>query len=257
MLDGLDREFAVDAITTLFVSALIAFCANELVFMTVLVPVAIVGRTVAWALVRPSTKSLASELVFFALCTGLGAFNDWNSVVNHEIYSYSVPHFFPSLSSIPIWMLLFWGMILRLLASLVAWERLGARGAVSDKVRLGRYESRGAVTKLALLALLVLLTRQAIYRLYLDPIWSWVPFAAALVAYVLLFELDRHELKLGLVILVGGPLFEVLYIHVGGLHHYLGWLGGVPIWIALWWVVALLVWKDIATRVQQWLFARF
>jgi len=56
-----------------------------------------------------------AEILFFLICTVIGAFNDWNSVGNKEIYQYTVPYNFDFLK-IPIWMLLYWGIILRLIA---------------------------------------------------------------------------------------------------------------------------------------------
>lgn len=50
-------------------------------------------------------------------------------------------------------------------------------------------------------------------------------------------------------VLALGAIVEVAYIQGGGLHRYhLGWIGGVPLWIALWWPLAVLVWGDLARR---------
>jgi len=44
---------------------------------------------------------------------------------------------------------------------------------------------------------------------------------------------------------------------VGGLHHYaLGWFAGVPLWIAPWWLLGLLVWKDLGWRLLATLHVR-
>jgi hypothetical protein len=195
--------------------------------------------------------SLRAEVAFLALCTALGAFNDWSSVVRHGIYDYTVPVFYPELTSIPIWMLLFWGLVLRLFVSLGNWARLGAGARPRDAVGIGPWSTQRARLRVALLLVLALATRQAIYRLYLDPWWSWIPFAAALGLYPLLFGLTKHEARLAALTLAIGPLVEVLYIQVAGLHRYaLGWLGGVPLWITLWWVLAVLLWRDLGARLQ-------
>jgi hypothetical protein len=69
--------------------------------------------------------------------------------------------------------------------------------------------------------------------------------------FLLVCSPTKHDLKLLLIFLIGGPLIEILYIQLGGLHQYdLGWLGGVPLWIALWWLLAVLVWKDLAYRLE-------
>lgn len=31
---------------------------------------------------------------------------------------------------------------------------------------------------------------------------------------------------------------------------HLGWFGGVSLWIVLWWLLAVLVWKDLAYRLE-------
>ena len=106
--------------------------------------------------------------------------------------------------------------------------------------------------KVALQLLLVLATRQAIYRLYDDPLWSWLPFAAALALWLALFRPSTHDLKLLALVALGGPGIELLYINVGLLHRYaLGWIGGVPLWIALWWLLAVLVVNDLSARLLQ------
>jgi hypothetical protein len=245
-----DRELAVDAATIALGSVAISLASQELVLMTALMPALVLARFAAWRLVARGGP-LAVEAAFFAACTALGAFNDWNSVVNHRIYDYTVPVFFPTVTTIPLWMLLFWGMILRFLLALALWERLGPPPVPEDAVRLGRRVRVSPALKVALQLALVLITRQAIYRTYLDPVWSWLPFLAAAGAYAWLFGFPPHARRLAALMLIGGPLIEILYIQVGHLHAYhLGWLGGVPLWIALWWVVAVMVWTDLGRRLH-------
>lgn len=253
-----DRAFWLDALVVVVVSVAIACFSQRLLFMSVFVPAVVLARFVCWA--RLSTEerggALAPEIVFFLICTLLGGFNDWNSVVNHKIYDYTVPHYFPGFSSIPIWMLLFWGMILRFLVTLFRWSRLSPPGSIRSTFRFSRRELPGL--KVAAQLALVLLTRQFIYRLWGDPIFSWLPFLVAFGVYWALFEMSRHDWVIVGLFFIGGPLIEVLYIQVGGLHRYhLGWLGGVPLWIALWWIVAALVWSDLAARLQRRLATAF
>jgi hypothetical protein len=99
---------------------------------------------------------------------------------------------------------------------------------------------------------LLAVTRWTVYRFYLDPILSWLPFLIAMLLFGLLFRPNRHDFKLLGIFLVLGPVVEILYIQVAGLHRYhLGWIGGVPLWIVLWWALSILIWKDIALRVEQ------
>jgi hypothetical protein len=137
------------------------------------------------------------------------------------------------------------------MATVAAWGRLGATSAPRDLVRLGRGLVARPLLRVGLLLVLILATRQTIYRFALDPVLSWLPFALALATYLLLFGIDRHELRLAAITLVAGPLVEVLYIQIARLHVYpLGWLAGVPLWIVLWWVLAVLAWNDLGRRIQ-------
>jgi len=105
---------------------------------------------------------------------------------------------------------------------------------------------------------LTFVTRQSIYVHYLDPVRSWLPFLIAIGLYLVLLSPTRHDAKLLAVFFVAGPASEILYIQVGGLHRYhLGWLGGAPLWIVLWWMLAILIWKDLALRLESALIHRF
>jgi hypothetical protein len=246
------RAFAIDAAAVAFVSAGICLAAHELAFMTLLVPAVLALRLLAWSRLPVAERghTFGSELVFFALCTVLGAANDWNSVVRQRIYAYGVPCYFPDLSTVPLWMLAYWGMILRFLATLCRWEGLAPRPGARDDVRLPGRVLCSARAKVLGELLLVVVTRALVYRHYGDPWLSWLPFAAALVLYAGLFRPDRHALWLAVLLAVGGPAVEIAYIRLGGLHDYaLGWLAGVPLWIVLWWALAILVWDDLATRI--------
>jgi hypothetical protein len=247
----MSRELLLDGVTVAVISAAIAVAADRLVAMTVFVPVVIATRTAIWMALRPR-RAWRGELVFLAICTVIGGFNDWNTVVHHEVYAYAVPHFFPGISTIPLWMLLFWGMILRFLFTLTRWRGVHPPAAPRDTVRLGGRQFQSAGAKVALLLALVLITRQCIYRMYDDPVLSWLPFLLAGVLHLVLFPPSRMELRLAALTLVLGPAVEVLYIQVGGLHHYqLGWIGGVPLWIAVWWVVGVWVWSDLGWRIHR------
>lgn len=249
-----DRGFLIDAAAIAVVSAAISLVSSALGFMTVLVPAVIAVRTFAWSRLAPGERGGATvrgELVLLALCTALGGFNDWNTVIGHGVYDYTVPCYFPEVSTIPLWMLLFWGLILRFLITLFRWRRLAPTPRASDRIYFGGRWRDSAGAKLAIELVLVAITRQAIYRTATDPVWSWLPFALALLLYLILFPPDRHDRRLLALFAIGGPLIEILYIQVGHLHRYqLGWIGGVPLWIALWWILAALIWKDVSARLQ-------
>lgn len=246
------RLVAIDAACVLLISAAICVFCDRLVLMTLLVPLVVSARMLALAVGAGGTGvPMRAEIAFFVVCTLLGAFNDWNSVCNKKIYDYTVPHFF-TFSTIPLWMLLFWGMILRFLARLARWGRLGAGEKVSNSVGFANMRAGRPVVKIAAELILVAATRWAVYRFYLDPVLSWLPFGAALALFFLFFGPTRHDVRLLAVMLVIGPVAEILYIGAGGLHFYhIGWIGGVPLWIVLWWALGILVWKDLAFRIEM------
>ena len=247
-----NRLMALDGACIVVVSAAICLASRHLVFMSVFVPLVLVVRIVALAvLAEREGVNMKAEIAFFLICTGLGAFNDWNSVCNKKIYDYSVPHFF-EFSSIPLWMLLFWGMILRFFARLARWERLGPDDAPSNLVGVGRFRAHSAALKILAELCLIASTRWMIYRFYMDPVLSWLPFLAGLCLFALLFHPSRHDYKLLVLFLLLGPVVEILYIQAGDLHFYhLGWFGGVPLWIVLWWALIILIWKDLAFRIES------
>jgi hypothetical protein len=247
------RAFLLDVVTILVVSAAILTAARELAFMTAFVPAVLALRVVAYHFLPADEKLWPAWLEALVVlgCALLGGFNDWNSVVHHRIYDYTVPVSHPEWTTIPGWMLLFWGMILRFFFTLGRLASLGPPAAPRNTVWLGR-RLEHAWLKVGLELALIVVTRQCIYRLWNDPLWSWVPFALAIGAYAVLFRPAAQEWKLLAIMLVGGPIVEALYIRVGGLHFYHhGVFYGVPVWICLWWALAALIWSDLSFRVAR------
>lgn len=253
-----DREMVVDALPIAVMSVAIISVSHQTQLMTWLIAAVVLARFVAWrAVVNATGKRLAAELLFFAGCTLVGGFNDWNSVTNHQIYRYDVPSA-ASWTDIPVWMLLYWGLILRFVATLCRWQRLSPPLAIDNTVCLGNRSIESAALRLAVLAAMVIVTRQLIYRLYEHPWWSWLPFACALVGAAVVLRPKAHDRAIVFLFIAGGPLIEMLYINLGDLHRYhLGWLGGVPVWIVLWWGLSVLIWKDLSARALAWLSPRF
>jgi len=246
------RLVALDAACIAAVSLAICLASRHLLFMTALVPAVILARFLALAsLADHEGVSMRAELAFFALCTALGSFNDWNSVCHKKIYEYTVPHFF-SFSTIPLWMLLFWGMILRFIARLARWERLGPDESASNRVGIGKMRTDHAGLKVMAELSLLVATRWTVYQLYADPVLSWTPFLVAIFLFTILLGASQHDAKLLGLFLLAGPAVEIFYIQIGGLHRYaLGWIGGVPLWIVMWWALSILIWKDLAFRIEK------
>jgi hypothetical protein len=203
------------------------------------------------AVAKNEQVNIKAEILFLLLCILLGAFNDWNSVCNKKIYVYTVPHYF-NFSTIPIWMLIYWGMILRFFSRFTRWQALDPNTDASNTIGIGNWKIDNGLAKVSGELLLVLVTRQTIYQFYRDPLLSWMPFLCALGLFLVFFKPTKHDFKLVLIFLLGGPLIEILYIQIGQTHYYyLGWIGGVPVWLVLWWCLIILVWKDISFRIQK------
>jgi len=215
--------------------------------MSIAVPAIAALRWLAHARAPAADRQLgaAAELGFFAACVLIGGLNDWNTVVRHRVYDYAVPSELGP-PALPLWMFVYWGLVLRMIATLATWRRLtGDAPLPCDRVA-GR---RAAGVRLAVMAVVVVVTRQLVYRLYDHPWASWLPFAIALIATAALLGMDRGDRRLVIAALVVGPAAEAALIHGPGLHRYhLGWVGGVPLWIVLWWALAVVVWRDVAAR---------
>lgn len=242
------RAVAIDLVAVAAVGVAACVGAHDTARMTAVVAATHAARLAVWSRLRPAERPLPmwAEVAFTALCALLGGFNDWNTVDRHHVYSYGVPSDLAPLSSIPLWMLAYWGLILRLVATLGMFEELGEPG------RPGALRGTRAAhpwLRVGLLLAMVAITRQSIYRYWADPLWSWLPFAAALALHALLFPWGRREKRLALIAATVGPVAEMLLIRAG-LHRYaLGWLFGVPVWIALWWVLATLLWGELSRLV--------
>ncbi len=245
-----DRAAAIDgAALAVLIGAILAGAAHPTA-MLVAVALLLIARTAAWTTLPAAERGgLRGELALLALATVLGAANDWNTVVVHGVYDYTVPHGLPLDRAIPPWMLLAWGLILRGLITLGRWHRLGPPARPDDRVGLIHRRPRPAL-RVALLLALVAATRLAVYRWGADqPLLSWLPFAGALLAWALLFGVTAHTLRFAVIVAIGGTALEALLIQVAGLHWYpVGWLGGVPLWIALWWPLGGLIWCELAAR---------
>jgi hypothetical protein len=234
-----DLAVAIDALALLAVSVAIVVGADRLPWMTAVVA-AVLGLRFALVVGIPAAwPSWRVEVPLFAVCALVGAGNDWNTVVVHGVYHYRVPTDLTG-SEIPAWMLATWGLILRLMLSLAHWPRLTP---IPTTRRL----------RIPLALALVLATRLAIFHAYLDPLLSWAPFAIALAVWAGLARPDTGDLRLALLVVVLGPLTEAMYI-AAGLHEYaLGAIAGVPVWIVLWWVLGLLLWRTLG----GWMWSRW
>ncbi|MCL4233690.1 MAG: hypothetical protein KJ042_04130 [Deltaproteobacteria bacterium] len=240
-----NRALVIDAVATLVIGAAVCAWGDVLTGMLAVVGAVLVARMALWRTLDPAARGheLVVEIAFFALCTVLGAFNDWNTVDRHRVYEYLVSSDL-AWSSVPLWMMLFWGQILRTMATAAEWARGDGETSVAREPRRSAF---GAAGRIAVMLALVAVTRQCVYRLWDHPFWSWLPFAVAIAVYALVLHVTRTERRLAVIALTVGPAFEAALIGLGGLHRYsLGWFFGVPLWIVLWWVLAVWIWGELS-----------
>lgn len=244
---------AIDAVAVLIISFAFCLAGDRLVFMTLLVPAVIFLRFLFLAGLGREAIDLKAEIIFYLICTIIGIVNDLNSVIQHELYHYSLPRFSASIPT-PIWMLLFWGLILRSLARFSRWQALNPPQHISNEIGIGRHVMSNGCAKVIFEIILVLLSRQAIYKTYTHPVFSWLPLTIILFIAIGTLKLSRHDWKILSIFAIFGPITEIIYIQVGHLHVYqLGWIAGAPIWIFLWWIIVMLIWKDFAFRIERFL----
>ncbi|MEE9384115.1 MAG: hypothetical protein V3V08_11950 [Nannocystaceae bacterium] len=247
---------AIDFGSIAAISLAICSAATNVDFMSLLVPSTILIRFWAWWKLGPQTRQrgrFRDEIIFFAICISIGAFNDWNTVHMHSVYAYLVPTYYPELSCVPLWMLLYWGLILRSLSTLFHQPFLGHGTIPDNTLRLPWRELQASPgRKVAIQLLLVAITRPFVYLFHDHLVLSWLPLLAALALYIYLFPLDPRRWTILVLLTTAGPAIEIAYIQLGGLHRYaLGWFGGVPAWIVVWWGLAGLIWDDLGPRLQR------
>ena len=243
-----ERAFVLDFGTLLTALAAAGVVSSQPRTMLLVVLGLMALRTLLWTFwVRE--HPLGVELGLYVTCILFGGLNDWNTVFRHRVYEYTVPSDIPQWSSIPLWMLILWGPILRFVVSLGRFRRLGEADADPNLVRLPGFQKSSAWLCVALSLALVLITRQFTYRLSLHVVFSWLPYLVAIVAYVAMFRPAARKRNLAIFFILVGTLFEVLLAKGAGLHRYnLGWVFGIPIWIVLWWGLGAVIISDFAER---------
>lgn len=242
------HEVVADFIAVIVISALILLSVDNEMIMSVVVASVVVWRNLIYPLIKKD--SLSSSLVFYIICVLLGGFNDWRSVDVKKIYEYHAPTSFPDFSSIPLWMYLYWGIILCLMSRLGRWN--WGRSYVNSDELLPWFKKglTSPVMKILGQLLLIFITRQTIYTNYLDPFYSWFPFVVAIVAYVIVFRVNVQDILFFFTAIILGTIVESAYITLANLHFYhLGIIYGVPVWITLWWGLSVLIWRDLSYRI--------
>ena len=231
------RPLFIDLAVNGLICVLIILFSQQLFVMTLSVASIIILRKFAFYKLVPGCN-MKHEILFFTICTVIGSFNDWNSVEVRKIYNYTVPTLYPQLSTIPFWMFLFWGVILKTVSEL--------------SVFLKKSEINSSGRSVLLLLGLVVCTRLCIYSFYMRDTLSWLSFLIALITYFAVFGFNKTKILMAILISIIGTSVESILINFGKLHYYhLGVLAGVPIWIALWWSLIALIWIDVSAYIEN------
>jgi hypothetical protein len=180
------------------------------------------------------------DYVFFLIGLMAGGGNDLLSMYK-GVYAYLPPHDFTDLP-IPAWMLFFWGEVFIFFRKLM---------------RFGPFLGKsGCITKwidwpLAMDLVVVIGYRMLIYR---TASHAWLPdalFAAILVVRLLLVPPKSNERKLMLIMLLLGPLYEIILIAAGLYRYQTGVVFGMPLWLIVYWVFVVRFLKAIFDRVEN------
>lgn len=180
------------------------------------------------------------DLIIFFLGVCAGGGNDVLSMYK-GVYQYLPPSELPV--PIPLWMVIFWGEAFLFFRKLMRYGRF-----------LGPDQKPKPIDPaLALDLVIVIAYRMIIYR---TAATAWLPdalFAAILVVRLLVIPPLAHERAVMLVILVLGPLYEIILIG-GGLYLYqTPVFFGMPLWLIVYWVFIFRFLKAVIDRMEHFI----
>ncbi|UCD85179.1 MAG: DUF2878 family protein [Deltaproteobacteria bacterium] len=179
------------------------------------------------------------DVIFFLMGVILGGGNDLMSMWR-GVYYYTPATILPV--PIPVWMLLFWGEIFVFFRKLIRYGPF---------LRPETPRKRLLDLPLALDIILFAVYRIIIYRYASVP---WLPdalYAGILVARLLLLPPKTDERKLMITILLLGPVYEIALIRCGLYVYQNGFIWGLPLWLIIWWVFIIRVFKAIIDRIEH------
>jgi len=223
------RELVAEALVLILAAASIYFFARKTYLMSAVMLGIIIFRFVFCY--------RKGDLIFFFLGFVLGGGNDLISMYK-KVYAY-LPAPDISLLPIPMWVLLFWGLIF------VFFRKLMRFGPF-----LGEPPKRLIDQPLLLDGLILVIYRMIIYR---TADRFWLPdalFAAILVLRLLVSVPSKNERRLMLTMLVLGPAYEIWLIHCGLYVYQTGFFYGMPLWLIVYWVFVIRLLKAIFDRIE-------
>ena len=184
------------------------------------------------------------DVIFFLMGLVLGGGNDLMSMWK-GVYYYTPATILPV--PIPVWMLLFWGEIFVFFRKLMRYGPfLGPEGPPKRLLDL----------PLGFDLVLYVIYRMIIYRYASEP---WLPdalYAGILVVRLLLLPPTANERKLMLTLLFLGPVYEIVLIRCGLYVYQNGFIMGLPLWLIIWWVFIIRVFKAITDRTEYAIFSK-
>lgn len=185
------------------------------------------------------------DWIFFLIGLVVGGGNDLLSMYK-GVYAYLPPHDILDLP-IPVWMLFFWGEIFVFFRKLMRSGPFGGGSRPFEKM---------IDLPLALDLVVVISYRMIIYRTASQ---HWLPdalFAAILIVRLLLAPPKIYERKLMLLMLMLGPLYEIILIHSRLYLYQTGVVFGMPLWLIIYWVFVVRFLKAIFDRVENFIAGR-
>lgn len=178
------------------------------------------------------------DIIFFLMGVILGGGNDLMSMWK-GVYYYTPSTILPV--PIPVWMLFFWGEIFIFFRKLIRYGPF---------LRSATLAKRLLKLPFALDLILFAIFRIIIYRYASEP---WLPdalFAGIFAMRILLLPPTTDERKLMIAILFIGPVYEIALIRCGLYVYQNGFIWGLPLWLIIWWVFIIRVFKAIIDRIE-------
>jgi hypothetical protein len=231
------KEVLSEAAVLLVAAGFIYFFAHQTYLMS--------GIMAAILVLRFAVLNRRKDWVFFLIGLLAGGGNDLMSMFK-GVYAYLPPHDFSGLP-IPVWMLFFWGEIFVFFRKLMRFGPFS--GANEPPLKL-------IDLPLALDLIVVITYRLIIYR---TAGHAWHPdalFAAILIVRLLLSPPKLHERRLMLLMLILGPVYEMILIASRLYHYQTGVVLGMPLWLIIYWVFVVRFLKAIFDRMENFLGGR-
>lgn len=179
----------------------------------------------------------SGDYIYLIIGIVLGGGNDIISMWK-KVYYYTPETILPV--PIPLWMLLFWGEVF-----------IFFRKIMRYKPFLGKLDKPELLDPPLIADLIIfVILRIVIYKFANKP---WVPDAIYSFIYVvriLILPPKPNERKLILTMLILGPIYEIALVKCGLYVYQNGIIFGLPLWLIIWWLFVIRLFKAISDRIE-------